>query len=351
MAAQTVLGDQIRAQAAYIRASGLYLESAAEARKINAEAVAVEIENSVKSVETYWNRKSIWEEEYRKRNPNHMEREKRLQEVFRRRIREQYIDLMKTDVSEQLNWLLRELSTTALAIRYDPRAQEADSQMGQLNGRLTERDKGQIWLNDGGRGSKLVFCLAEPKPLETRWPVGLRVPEFKEAREEFESAREAALAEIHERKGVPSYESGQRLIKATNGLLTTLDEAYPHERLSEPAEFLEYLDAKRYLQMLLSGVLRTIKTSDRSLFENNLQFHGETLLDLIEYMYRNGLLFSKPVAGGEGVYNKLFLGMRNMYVVFGADKPGGGSEKVPLGSARILPGDTIPAPPRAPRVN
>ena len=56
-------------EARYVRAQGLFLESAADARKINAEAVAVELDNSVAYVRAYWKRKSIWEEEMRKRRP------------------------------------------------------------------------------------------------------------------------------------------------------------------------------------------------------------------------------------------------------------------------------------------
>ena len=126
--------------------------------------------------------------------------------------------------------------------------------------------------------------------------------------------------ESEQNKEPMSYEGGKRLMKATDQLLTALDDAYPSERRTVPAEFLDYNDAKRFLQSLVLGVMRTIKTDDRSLFQNDLRFRGRTLLELIQYMSQNGLLFKKNPAGGEGVYSKLFLDMRSLYVVLAPDK-------------------------------
>ena len=209
------------------------------------------------------------------------------------------------------------MSGPALAAQYLSGEQLPDP---RLNAVLTERDIKQIWVTDGGRGSEFVFRLAEPRILETRWPPALRPPAFKPVREEFEAARDAMFKESEQNKEPMSYEGGKRLMKATDQLLTALDDAYPSERRTVPAEFLDYNDAKRFLQSLVLGVMRTIKTDDRSLFQNDLRFRGRTLLELIQYMSQNGLLFKKNPAGGEGVYSKLFLDMRSLYVVLAPDK-------------------------------
>ncbi len=114
-------------------------------------------------------------------------------------------------------------------------------------------------------------------------------------------------------------------MKAVDGLLVALETAYPREVREKPAEFLDYNDAKRYLQTLVMQVARTIKSSDRSIFRSENRFQGKTLMDLIRYMYQNGLLFAKNPEGGEGVYDTLFLEMRNLYVVLGSATSAAGS--------------------------
>ena len=217
------------------------------------------------------------------------------------------------------------MSGPALAVQYLSGEQLPDP---QLNEALTETDIKQIWVTDGGRGSKFVFRLAEPKILETRWPPALREADFTPAREEFEAARETMLKESQRNKGPLSDESGKRLIRAVNELLTALEDAYPRERRAEPAEFLDYNDARRFLQTLLFGVTRTIKTDDRSLFQSDRRFHGKTLLDLLQYMYQNGLLFAKNPEAGERVYSKLFLKMREPVRGSWPNKSAGGPEKL-----------------------
>ena len=109
----TPLSATISAEARYVRAQGQFLESAAAARKVNAEAVAIEIDNSVAYVKAYWKRKSVWEEEYRKRHPTVVQLEKQVQENLRHCMREQYQRFLKSDVTDQLNWLLRGMSGPA----------------------------------------------------------------------------------------------------------------------------------------------------------------------------------------------------------------------------------------------
>jgi hypothetical protein len=343
--AHTALGDQIRAQARYIQAAGMYLESAATARKIGAEAAALEIENSVKAVQAFWDRRRIWEEEYRRRNPTPMEREAKIQEMWQKRMREQYQAILRSDVTDQLNWLLREVSVAALAAQYSLRSRDSNepSSAFQIDMELTKSDINQIWLTDGGRGgAKFVFRLAEPKPMETRWPVGLRAPEFKEPREAFEAARQAVMEEADRGQGPVGFEQGKQLMKTVNDLLVALDNVYSKEQRAVPSTFLEYSDSKRFLQSLLMGVARTTKTNDLSLFKSENAFKGKTVLDLIQYMYQNGLLFAKSPEGGEGAYGRLFQAMRNMYVLMGDKSGGATTEQTPSSASEKPSGPTVP---------
>ena len=315
---------QIHERAVYLAACGDMAESMAIARKIQAEAVALELDNSVKFVEAYWKRKAIWKENYGKDHPTEIQRTEEIRKQWEHLIKDLPDWFTKSDVTGQLNCLLGKMSSPAMAVQYlstkqlnDPRLQIA----------LTERDINQLWTTDGGRGAKFVFRIANPRPIETRWPPALRAPEFKKFREEFEAAREAMIEEFRQDKGPLSYECGDRLMKADDGLLTTLEEVYPRDRRKAVTDFLDYHDAKSFLQSLVLGVLRARKGADHSLFQEGHGFHGKTVLELLQYMYENGLLFAKNPEGGEGTYKKLFDGMRNIYVILSQDEAAGEPEK------------------------
>ena len=51
------------------------------------------------------------------------------------------------------------------------------------------------------------------------------------------------------------------------------------------------------------------------------------MLELLQY-YHYGLLFAKNLEASEGVYNKLFLAIRNIYVALGPEKPAAKFQKL-----------------------
>jgi hypothetical protein len=231
--------------------------------------------------------------------------------------------LNQTDVSKQLNWLLAELCGPAMAVQY----LGGSEALPDLNERLTDDAKAQIWLTDGGRGgSRLEFRLAEGKMLETPWPPGLRRERFDPLRTEFEAARDGLLKEI-EADGRVSETTRDRLIMATNGLLVTLEEVFPSAERQDASVFLEYHSAKQYLRSLVAQVNRAISTNDRSVFSGSLRFQGTTILELIQHMYQSGLVFASPKAGGERVYRNLVQSLRNVYVSLPNVRPAAGANQ------------------------
>ena len=103
-------------------------------------------------------------------NPNYFQAERRRQEVRREALEYQFQNVLKGDPTDQLNWLLAELSGPMLAFQYLPdHAPLADS---KLNPELNPDDLAQLWLTDGGPGgSRLVISAGNPEVLETRWPL------------------------------------------------------------------------------------------------------------------------------------------------------------------------------------
>ncbi len=309
----------VEAEAKYIAAQGAFLESAAIARKINAEAVALEIQNSVNYVNAYFKRQELNKEWRHKLNPleyeSHLEMQKKLKEVMAQRIDQYFIDTLKGDVTAELNYMLQAL----YFVQY-----MSPGDLEPLDSQLTKDQLKQIFVTDGGPGnSKLVFTLGNGEILKMPWPYALRGSQFQAERNNYELSREALIKEIQE-KGRASPENGEQLRKSVIQLWAALETAYPEEKRMEPAVFLEYNSAKGFLQSTLVQVNRAVTTNDDSIFKGSSIFNGETLLGLLQHMSKRGLMFDRPQPGGEGVYHSLFTDMRELYLKLAPEKKEGG---------------------------
>ena len=315
---RTPLSDQINAEARFVVASGYMVRSVAEARKINAEAVALEIQNSVAYVKAYYERRNIYKEEWRKANPDYVKSEEHRQDVLKLRASKQYQDVLRGDTTKMSNWLLRELSNSVVSFQYvlsgkSPLQPETDL-------KLTDRDLQRIRLTDGGReGSRLVFAAGDGKVLLPKWPLALRRPECDAARDNYDRTRDAVVKEI-QATGKISYENQTKLMRAVNGLYTALDAAFSSEQRKDPKEFSVYAAGKRYVQTLVAAAHRAITINDATVFSSELRFQGNSLFGLIQHMHRNGLEFAPPEPGGEGTYKTLFENLRTMYINIGREQ-------------------------------
>jgi len=317
----TPLSTVITAEAYWISAYGDFLESAAYARKINAEAVALEIENSIRYVEAYFERRRI-NKEARAPERNYLLREAKRKAVIEERIRAQFQDVLEeADLSDRLNWLLVELSGPATAYRY---LSEVDRQaIAEFDQPLPPGFADQIWFSDGGKkGRAIIFPAGKGEILQLKWPPGLRDIDSDAAsgaRARFEAAQKQALAEVRGKEGKVDDATARELLQALDELFHALETAYPPERRSDPATFLTYNDARYYLKSLVSQVNRMITTSDPMVFDPQgpLVFKGKTVLDLLQHMYQTGVKFAPPKPGGERVYENLLQNLRNLYIGLG----------------------------------
>jgi hypothetical protein len=313
----------VEAEAKLVEAQGSFLESAATARKINADAVAKEIENSVAFVKAYFDRR----EENRKRRleeagGNLQDHLATAEEAEKKRITTLFQNTLKGDVTSDLNWLLRELSGPTMAVHYMSRETLADFDVA-----LSPQDLEQIRLTDGARGnSKIVVTADDGTPLKTQWPFALKGAEFDSARKEFEAARDRVVQEI-QTNGRAGGESGTRLLKATDQLMTTLDTVYSEQERMKQDVFMRYNSGKIFLKNLVAQVTRAITSNDRQVFDGSLQFKGKTMVDLIQHMCQTGLLFDRPQEDGNRVYAGLFAKMRNLYITLAPDNNVGGDAR------------------------
>jgi len=320
---RTPLSDQINAEARFVVASGYMVRSVAEARKINAEAVALEIQNRKRSVEVYYELRQLYKKNYLEEHPRYMEMLKRREDMLETKVNKYYDEEMRHDVTETSNWLLRRLSSSVLSCQYDLSGGKSPIPPG-IDLKLTDRDLKLIRLADGGRkGSRLEFSAADGEVLVPNWPIALRNPDkCKAACDRFDRARKAVVKD-GKATGKVSHESQTELMQAVNGLYAALKAAYPKEKLNDPNEFLDYLAGKGFVQTLVASAHRAIAINDTSVFTHPRHFQGDSLFGLIQYMYRNGLQFAPPLPGadGEGIYKTLlFPGLRKMYATIGQDQ-------------------------------
>jgi hypothetical protein len=312
----TPLSTVIGAQSSYIYAVGTCRVNTAIAREINARAVQQEIQNSVEAVDAYFKRRELNREARAKENPNHWERMKKLQEQREETLRYRYQELLKggdESLTDELNRILRELAGPTLAEEFlYSGAPLADS---RLDAKIEPFEVDKIWLTDGGRkGSQLTFRAGQGDVMECRWPLGLRGPECALARNHFEQARDETLAALRAGKTPVTQQQYKELLLAIDELLTSLETEYPKERRLDVKEFGTYRASKVFLQSLLVQVNRLANSDDTSLFDRSTAFHGDSVVDLLRYMYHNGFLFAPPKPGAEETYRKLFKTMRELYL-------------------------------------
>ena len=319
---RTPFSDAINAEAHYVAACGYMARSVAEARKINAEAVASEIQNSVDYVKAFYERRRIHDEEWKKKHPTEWEQEDKRQAMIRKRVNEHYEYIMNhgdRSMTEVLNWLLGELSNSTTSLQYVFDAKSPLQPRADLE--LSEKELQQIRLTDGGHaGSQLVFAASDGTVLLPKWPPALRSHACDAARDNYDRARDTVVRDLQAKHAI-SPEGQDRLLQAVDGLFAALDAAYPSELLKKHRDYTEYWMAKRFIQSLLAAANRAIAVNDPSLFSRGLRFQGKSLFVLVQHMHRNGLQFAEPGPGAEGVYKIMFENLRAMYAELAKEQP------------------------------
>jgi hypothetical protein len=315
----TALSAEIRARAAYLDAMGNFLEEAAVARVNNASAAEHDIRNAALWVSTYFDMRAMNRAARAKENPSHLERVRHREEVTTEVITKYFQEVLKGDVTDKLNWLLRESASRVLVVMYGLRGQSLAGR--EADDKLTASDLHHVRLTDAGRGGSgtVVFLADGSQVLPADWPFVLRGPEFEEARKTFDAARDKFLQEAQGPAPL-SFASQQRLTMAVDRLCSEFSNAYPRERrLESGPAYAAYAAGQRFLQSLALQVFRAVNTNDHAVLDGSLRFQGNTVIDLIDYMSRNGLEFAPQQPGDERIYQRLFLALRAIYVRLAAE--------------------------------
>ena len=309
----TALSTVIFAQASYIAATGDFLESAAIARRHNAIAAEHELHNAKLWVQTYFERRELNRAYRLKEDPPYLDKEEHREAQTERRIVDNTQLVVDGNLTDELNWLLRELAGISvvheLFAENDPLA-ELEAAL-----KLAKGDAQHIRLTDGvAGGEQLVFRASSAEVLDNRWPRALRGPRFDVDRQRFETARSKAVDQLRAGEQL-SRANEEALMDAIDRLAAAFNAAWPQEkRAVDSKTFLVYAAGKRSLQSMAASVYRLIETNDWRLFDDSYRFQGDSVVDLVRHLCRYGLEFAPPEPGDEGTYKKLFFAMRTLYL-------------------------------------
>jgi hypothetical protein len=314
----TGISAQIHAEANYLRAYGEAAADLNQARILRAQAVNLEIKNSVDYVKAYWERRSIGEAEKLKRHKTLAQKEDiRNSHLWQRLKDHPELSIEAIPNGTALNFLLDRLAGGVLAYQFSA-GQNGPSMelLAQLE--LSPQTLHQLRVRqDLPSGERTVFRVDEGKPLDVAWwPAGLRGGELHTERTRFEAARSNLM--------VAPETSIDNNLKELFTAYDQLTEAFHRHhtravRLKSIHTHREYGLAKRFLQSLAGEMYRIRSVGPKALRDDGLKFEGKNVVALLTHMSRNGLEFAPSLPGEEAAYHQVFHMLRDLYVTVAED--------------------------------
>ncbi|PQO42358.1 hypothetical protein [Blastopirellula marina] len=308
-------------QAELIRAQGEAAVDYQTARNLAAEAYDKELDNALKTVDIYFQRRELRDAKVLK---NHLdEADKRKAGALRRLV--DHPDLTGEGVTNGngLNTLKEALRSSVLSFAYLNDDYEVADLMSRLQ--LTPDDLAKINLKlTNVRGETGTFR-ADTGQLGTFqwWPQLLRDDRFKGEREQIE----ANLAAIRQAASQQTEIDPKLTSELENSILTMankfLKEVDGQEMAKKGvADYYVYRESEQHLQSLSHAArrLKKVGKADGALIINgyNPGVDGKNLTALLSYMVRNGVEFAPPEPGNEAAYAKLFEMAKSLYVATSA---------------------------------
>jgi hypothetical protein len=184
-------------------------------------------------------------------NPSYLDRLEKRQATYRR-IYEKGLPALGTDLSDELNWMLREILANTPHSVFMPEAPNSLIS-SEHNIPLSAADRHEVRVTEGklAGGKALVFRVDKAEVLEARWPWGLRDKQFKAARKDFEDAGDRAIGDLVGQHEITEGNQ-KRLMDAVDRLSSELKAAYPKtlRRNLSPQDGLAYISAERFVRSL-----------------------------------------------------------------------------------------------------
>ncbi|PQO26490.1 hypothetical protein [Blastopirellula marina] len=316
--------DMIRAQAAMVRAQAQAAVDYQEARKIAAEAYSQELDNALKEVEIYFERRAARDANVLK---NHLdEADKRKEKALRRIVDHPELTGEGMSNGKSLNTLKDALRPTVLSYQYlqgdDPKIEQL---IAQFDLPLDVKTKIRLRFMNV-RGESGVFSAGSGR-LNTFdwWPYLLRDEKFKASRDEIQRL----LVQVQENaSGETAIDNAsiEALEQASLALADEFLKAYDPKEMAKSGidKFRMYRAAEMHLQSMMLAIRRLKNVGKANGALNITRYDpntdGRNLATLLAYMARNGVEFAPPEPGDEDAYHTLFEMAKNLYVVASSEE-------------------------------
>jgi hypothetical protein len=323
----TAQGDMIRAQGESYEAFQQGNLNYARARRELAEAVDKDLDNWLKYVRTYFDRRV--ERERRKMELFEITEERKdLYAVQRENGRRRLMQTMMNDPEltgasiEQggaMNKMLAQFYNTPIAygIELGPTLEHELGNRLDLTPEILSAIRIQT-SNSGGGVSQ--FKLNQSMSLDLSWwPDLLRSKEFDDYRTAVELQRERMQGFVGARVMVP-VEIMDSMENAISELMRSFYKKNPPgSRKGMPPEFVrKYIRAEDFLTQLDRDMQRIRDTGQASAIGSAQPFdpvgNGKDLPSLLSWMIRSGLTFAPATPGDESIYRTVFTQMRELYI-------------------------------------
>jgi len=312
------IASRIYAEADLTRAVGEAAVDFEVARRLRAETVRRQIQNSVLRVKAYWDRRSIMEAELLKRRYDELKVQRRRASKTWGMLKDfPYFAPARITNGDALNFLLHRLAVTLLAYEFTGNS-SADALRKDKDLRLTPEVLHALRLRQAQAGGKvLVFRADEHEGMNLDWwPAALRLPVFRPLRERVQAARERVL-QLPADDEESLFAALQELDTALLQLVDQFEKYYTRDRIFERgySSWAEYKTADAFLKNLVGEVGRIRQTGRPPKVPGPQRFCGGNVVDLIKHMCENGLEFAPALPGDEFAYFKVFKQLRDLYVV------------------------------------
>ncbi|MCS7470524.1 hypothetical protein NZK35_28055 [Stieleria sp. ICT_E10.1] len=314
--------SHVYAQAELIRAQGDAAVSFAYARNLNADAYSKELDNWIKELRVYWDRKTLAEQ--KKLELGQVRQIKRMRYLNDQKWQNsRFWDRLKNHPElstsrikngSALNFMLARLSATSLPYRFDSsNSRFSDDALDQLS--LDKSLLANVTLKQGPFKFSADHDVDETIHL---WPYILRWDEFNDARQTFERMRGRVVNE--------STELGQASVASIQGLhqsLVALTNVFHRSKsvtgwVKQHRRYTQFHSADRFLQELDREIVQLEKSGDIRPLHGQSGYSPESdggnLVSLLCFMNRNGVEFAPASPGGEFAYHNLFVLMRGLYL-------------------------------------
>ncbi len=330
-----IISQRVQAQGNLIRSQGeawrnvqegnLYY---AKARAKLAEAVDKELDNWLKHVRVYYERREARErgrmallDTYMQATEQHIRmRQERDERVLHTLVTDQKRSGAAIENGTALNRMLDALYQTPLSygIELSPSMRESIGDRMDLDAELLR----QLRVRGRNRGgAEMVFRLGDDAGLDLDWwPSVLRAHQFDAQRQRLEAARDRVVALSQGEQRQIDIDALDQLEQAAAELARSFFKAYPpnDRRHFTAAEFESVHRAEDFLARLDRDVRRVRDTGNARVLGTvhfDPQRDGRDMPSLVAWMLRNGLQFEAALPGDEPAYRRAFTMLRELQVL------------------------------------